>query len=207
MVLVTDSVTERAVTERAVTEQADDAALVVRARAELAGGNHAAFAELYRRRSGEVFRFVRKLTGDDALADDVVQDTFLRVLRNLERFDERRSFRPWLARIARNAAFDALRERKKQAGDRALTESAEPADTEFARETASREAAAQARAALASLPDEQRALLVQRHEFGLTQAELAESWEVSERTIRNRLHAAVKSLTRALLAERSGGAQ
>jgi len=190
-----------------VTEQADDAALVVRARAELAGGSQAAFGELYRRHSAEVFRFVLKLTGDGALADDVVQDAFLRVLRSLDQFDERRSFRPWLARIARNAAFDALRERKKLTAGRALTESSEPADTEFVRETASREAAAQARAALASLPEEQRALLVQRHEFGLTQAELADSWEVSERTIRNRLQAAVKSLTRALLAQRAGGVQ
>lgn len=190
-----------------VTERADDAALVVRARAELAGGNHAAFGELYRRHAGEVFRFVRKLTGADALADDVVQETFLRLLRGLERFDERRSFRPWLARIARNAAFDALGARKKLAGGRELSESSEPRDTEFVRAAAGREAAAQARAALGSLPDDQRALLVQRHELGMTQAELAESWEVSERTIRNRLEAAVKSLTRALLAQRAGGAQ
>tara|TARA_B100000965_G_scaffold401071_1_gene424162 strand:+ start:293 stop:877 length:585 start_codon:yes stop_codon:yes gene_type:complete len=190
-----------------VTDRADDAALVVRARAELAGGSHAAFGELYRRHSGEVFRFVRKLSGDDALADDVVQDTFLRVLRSLERFDERRAFRPWLARIARNAAFDALRERQKLTGGRELSESAEPeTGSRIGERVAGLEAAALARAALDDLPDEQRALLLQRHQLGLTQVELAESWQVSERTIRNRLNAAVKALTQALLARRVGGA-
>ena len=74
--------------------------------------------------------------------------------------------------------------------------------------SASEERAATQRA-LASLSDDTRALLLQRHGLDMKLSELAESWDVTERTIRNRLHGAVRELTLALIqpTTETGGSQ
>lgn len=75
-------------------------------------GIEGAFDVLVRRHASAVFRFVCRLVGDAAEAEDLTQEVFLRVWRNLKRFDAAKSFKAWLFRIARNAAYDALRKRK-----------------------------------------------------------------------------------------------
>lgn len=76
-----------------------DEALIPR----VAAGDAAAFAELFRRRSGEVYRFALHMTASSATAEDVTQDVFLAVMRDGGRFDPTRgSATAWLCGIARN---------------------------------------------------------------------------------------------------------
>lgn len=80
---------------------------VARARA----GDHEAFRELVERHSRAVFRVAYRITGRTEDAEDVVQETFLRAYRQLDRFESRANFGTWLHRIAANCAVDLLRAR------------------------------------------------------------------------------------------------
>ena len=165
-----------------------------------------AFKELYRRHREPVLGFLSRLLGEPQAAEDVLQETFLRVHQHMDRHDLRQPFRPWLFRIARNLGINALRAKGKpgRATGGEATGAAATSDR-VPRDAARSESRDAARAALEALPAETRALLIQRHGLGMKLEELAASWEVNERTIRTRLQAAVDQLTQALLAQRAGG--
>jgi RNA polymerase sigma-70 factor, ECF subfamily len=68
-----------------------------------AAGDADAFGALYRRRRPDVYRFALHMTADEAVAEDVVQDAFMTVMRDAERFDPARgAVTPWLCGIAKN---------------------------------------------------------------------------------------------------------
>lgn len=69
----------------------------------IAAGDAAAFAELFRRRRGDVYRFALHMTGSPAAAEDIAQDVFITVMRDAGRFEPTRGGVPaWLCGIARN---------------------------------------------------------------------------------------------------------
>ncbi len=160
----------------------------------------ASFRELYDRHRREVFGFLVRLLRDEALAEDVLQETFLRVYRALDQYDPERSFRAWIFQIARNAAVDALRlARKEDKLREASARHQDGASPDVVPEVSRREDAERTRGALDDLPPDARALLLQRHGLGMSIAELSESWSVTERTVMNRLKGAVLLLARALV--------
>src|SRR5205823_873604 len=79
-----------------------------------ADGDPVAFEELVRAYQAQVWRFLRHLLGDAALAEDVTQETFLRVFQRLQTFRYRSRFSTWVFQVARNAGVDALRARARQ---------------------------------------------------------------------------------------------
>src|SRR5208282_3642707 len=72
-------------------------------------GDDAAFEMLVRRYEGELFGYLRRYLGDEILADDVFQNTFLQVYLKRHQYEEGRPVRPWLYTIATRQAIDALR--------------------------------------------------------------------------------------------------
>ena len=72
-------------------------------------GNAGAFEELVRRHHDDLIRFLIRLSGNRALAEDAFQETFLQVHLSADTFDTSRRFKPWLFTIAANKARDALR--------------------------------------------------------------------------------------------------
>jgi RNA polymerase sigma-70 factor (ECF subfamily) len=72
-------------------------------------GEGAAFEKLMRRYNQRIFRTARAVLRDEAEAEDVVQETFVRAFRHLEQFEERSSVGTWLTRIAVNEALSRLR--------------------------------------------------------------------------------------------------
>ena len=85
--------------------ESGDRELLDRARA----GDEASFAELYRRRQGSVYRFALHMSGRRSVAEEVTQDVFLAVIRDVERFDpERGSFLSYLYGMARNLTLRFL---------------------------------------------------------------------------------------------------
>src|SRR3954447_14033050 len=129
------------------------------------------FDALYRAARDDVFAYVATLLGDRAAAEDVTASAFERAYRKQATYKAARgSERAWLFGIARNAALDELRRRKRSA---ALT--AEPADDatapEDAADTALRRAAL--RTALAGLAPRERELIALKFHAGLDNAELA----------------------------------
>lgn len=166
----------------------------------------AAFRELHRRHRPALLGFLRRLLRDETAAEDVAQETFLRVHGHLDRHDPERPLRPWLVRVGRNLALNALASARKPGRVTAGDASPGAASDRVPQQAADRESSDAAREALDDLPDEARALLLQRHGLGMSLDELAASWDLNERTIRTRLQAAVDELTRALLRRRAGGA-
>lgn len=76
-------------------------------------GNRRAFDSLVKRYQGGVRRFLTSLTsGDETLADDLSQETFIKAWTSLETFKNRSNFRTWLYRIAYNVFYDYIRSRK-----------------------------------------------------------------------------------------------
>jgi RNA polymerase sigma-70 factor, ECF subfamily len=87
-----------------------DALAISRIRA----GDDDAFRELVERHGRAVFRVAYRITGRTEDAEDVVQETFLRAYRQLDKFEARANLRTWLHRIASNCAVDLLRARPKR---------------------------------------------------------------------------------------------
>lgn len=72
-------------------------------------GNQAAFADLMQRYQQELYAFLQRFVSDAQVAEDLFQETFIQVYRNVQQFDSTRQFRPWLFTIAANKARDYLR--------------------------------------------------------------------------------------------------
>src|ERR1700760_2916136 len=76
---------------------------------EAQGGNHAAFAQLVRAHDETVLRIILRITGSQSDAQDIYQDVFLKVYKNLNCFRLDSSFSTWVSRITTNACLDHLR--------------------------------------------------------------------------------------------------
>lgn len=76
-------------------------------------GSEKAFEELLERFLKPIYNFLLRLTGDQTAAEDLAQDTFLKVWKNLKRYDPQRKFRTWIFAIAKNTAFDYLKKKKE----------------------------------------------------------------------------------------------
>jgi RNA polymerase sigma-70 factor (ECF subfamily) len=85
-------------------------------------GDASAFDLLTMRYMRRVYTFTYRLTNDAHGAEDAVSETFIKVWKNLDSFDETKSFASWLFRIARNATFDILRKKKDVAFSRLMTD-------------------------------------------------------------------------------------
>ena len=154
------------------------------------------FDALYRDSARDLYAYVRTLLGDDATAEDVTALAFERAYRRRSSFDARRgSQRGWLFGIARNAALDELRRRKRSAPlvgdlpDEAAVAPDEEADLAVRRTTV--------RAAVAQLSPRDRELVALKFHGGLTNAELAAVLGTSETNAGTRVHRAVMKLREA----------
>lgn len=151
-------------------------------------GDVDAFEELVRAYQAHVWRFLRHLLGDPALAEDVTQETFVRVYRKLDTFRFRSKFSTWVFQVARNAGIDALRARQRR--DRLLTV-VEPRIVEPMR---GNELRVELEAALQSLNPKLREAFVMVEALGLTYREAARAIGVPEGTVKSRVHHARERL-------------
>jgi RNA polymerase sigma-70 factor (ECF subfamily) len=154
------------------------------------------FEELYRRAFPRVYAYVATLLRDRSAAEEVTAQAFERAYR------KRRGFKPargtadaWLFGIARNAALDELRRRKRRAvleadpGDAAALTADEHAERALLRETV--------RAALATLDPRERDLVALKFSAGLSNAEIARVIGGTESNAGTRLHRVVEKLRKA----------
>ncbi len=161
--------------------------------AAAAGGDLAAVGGLFERHHRAVFDYFVRTTGDRARSEDLVQDTFVRVLKYADSYDARAPFRGWLFTIARNTRRDAYAAIRRE--DRIAA--ALPRDARQ-RSAESRVEAAfeldRVERALLDLPEPQRDLLILARIEGLTYAELSDVFECSAATLRVRVFRALQAL-------------
>jgi RNA polymerase sigma-70 factor, ECF subfamily len=199
-------------------QPSDDGSLVERARE----GDEAAFAALVRRYTPMLMRLARMYVPTDALAEDVVQETWVAVVRGLERFEGRSSFKTWLFRILVNRAKTrGVREHRSipfaSVGGGALEEDEGPTvdPSRFTSEGAwtsapadwrddpelsleSDEALRIVREAIDELPERQKIVITLRDLEGLSSDEVRNVLDLSETNQRVLLHRARTKVRQAL---------
>jgi RNA polymerase sigma-70 factor (ECF subfamily) len=178
--------------------QASDEILVI----QVARGNSAALEVLYDRYAPIVLGISLKVIGDQARAEDVLQETFWRVWQNAGTYQSQRGpFTGWLFRIARNLAIDAYRRRnvRPQAisgvdGSDPILEEAPDPDTNVVEQAQSKMKNRQIRKALAALPLVQRQVIEMAYFYGMTRQEIAEATGEALGTIHTRARLALQKL-------------
>ena len=163
------------------------------------GGDHDAFGELVRRYERRAFRVARNMVASDEDALDLAQDAFVRVFKNLHRFDFKHEFQTWLYRIVTNLCIDHLRKRRPNVSTAALGKGAgmddepelalpDPSDARPSDEMEREETVAMVRDCIDSLAPHFQTVMVLRELEGLPCTEIAEIVGATHVTVRWRLH-------------------
>jgi RNA polymerase sigma-70 factor (ECF subfamily) len=173
-----------------VQADTEDDALVARARA----GDRDAFAELYERHQGAIFRFALHMTGATASAEDVVQEAFVAFMHALDRFEGDRSLRAYLYGIARHIAARRLRRERRWVS--LNVEAHEPASesASVVENLQRRDDRLHLRQAILALPRKHREVIVLCDLEQLSYEDAAASMGCAVGTIRSRLHRARTTL-------------
>ena len=180
-------------------EEMDDAA-VARARA----GDSDGFRLLVERHSRNVFRLAYRMTGNEQDAEDIVQETFLRAYRQLNRYELRATFGTWLYRIAANCSLDLLRARKRTPevkpaeSDRDILGSVPAATPGPDRLAMSADVQRRVTAAMRELTQQERTAFVLRHFEGLSIEDISGMLGVGGNATKHSIFRAVQKLRRAL---------
>ena len=188
------------ITSKNIEEDTPDETLVK----QVARGDSAALEVLYDRYASRVLGISTKILGDQAQAEDILQETFWRVWQSAASYQSSLgAFTGWLFRIARNLSIDAYRRRnvrpqavvntRVEDGDPILDETPDP-DTDVAEQAQAILTNRQIRNALASLPDVQRQVIELAYFYGMTRQEIAEATGEALGTIHTRARLALLKL-------------
>ncbi len=165
----------------------------------LRGGDKTACGQCVEMHAQGLYRLAYRLMGDEAEAEDVVQETFLNAFKSIDAFEWRSGLKTWLYRIATNAAFMRLRRKTPLSvsvdlpeEDGATTMPAQLFDWCCLPEHdfATSEAKTELEAAIRELPEKLRAVFVLRELEGLSGEETAQALGVSLDNVKTRLHRA-----------------
>src|SRR5262245_49928498 len=168
------------------------------------GGDHAAFARLYERQKGPLFRYLLRQTRNHQASEDLFQEVWSRVISSRERYTPLARFSTFLFSIAHNCFIDYCRRNVNTPTAQADTLEdreellADSAHRSPERQAASSQTAERLRTALAHLPEEQREAFVLYEESGLSLHEIGEITGVGMETAKSRLRYAVAKLRRSL---------
>ncbi len=185
-------------------EAEEDRALVERARS----GDKHAFRVLVQKHQRRAFSVALGLLRDENDAREIVQEAFIRVYRNLARFEGSSSFFTWLYRIITNLAIDHRRKPSRrdheslegsQSDDEAPLQLVAPPNADPGELVHRQQLGESIQRALDALPPYHRAVILMREVEGLSYQEMAEAMSVSKGTIMSRLFHARQKLQRALV--------
>lgn len=159
-------------------------------------GRSGAFEEFFDALAAPLLAYLVGMVGSHALAEDLLQETVLRVYRNIDRYQERGSFRSWVFRIATNLALTHLRRTRftETWSDAELERVVDPGSRDVQAELEQRERIEMVARGLATLRPEQRAVLLLRVRDNRSIAEIARTLCIPEGTVKSRLHHAVGRL-------------
>ena len=166
------------------------------------GGDLAKLGSLFERHHRAVFDFLVRMTGNRAVAEDLVQDVFERTLKYRATWRDDFKFAPWLFRIARNARADYFRRREVTAVYSDEMDAADPAIGPE-RQVEDDSEAARLQRALLALRDDKRELIVLARYRDMKYEAIAELLGVDVGTIKVRVHRALKELRDIFLTQES----
>ncbi len=167
------------------------------------GGRESAYRELLRRYERPVFSLIYRMVRDRALAEDLSQDTFVKVLNALESYRPEYKFSSWIFKIANNVAIDQLRKREldtlsldgapdartQQEIQATAFQATDRSETPLA-ELEARELGSMIEVAIGRLRPEYRACILLRHVEGRSYEEIAEALDLPLGTVKTYIHRA-----------------
>ena len=173
-------------------------------------GDVRAFELLVTRHRKALFNFILRFVRDTAQAEDVTQETFLRLVKGADAYERQAKFTTWLYTIARNLCVDASRRGKHRKaasldapigdedGSASLLDLVADGGAAVDRQAQSRELAVRLRQAIEALPDEQREIFLLREVADLQFNEIANVIGCPENTVKSRMRYALEKLREAL---------
>lgn len=164
-------------------------------------GDAGAFETLYARHKGPLYRFVQRSVRDRGVAEELYQEIWMRVIEARGRYTVQAKFSTWLYTIAHHRLTDHWRKRGLQLVDLAEHDAPAPSAYEPERRAEARERIARFAAALAALPEAQRAAFLLHEEAGMSVAEIAAATGVGAEAAKSRLRYALAKLREALADE------
>ena len=162
-------------------------------------GKEGAFELLVKRYTRPLYSFVWRLCGNKESSEDIVQDTFLKVWKNIQKFDLDRNFRVWIYAIARNSTYDFLRKKKlimfsemdnieeDSTFEENLEDKTPLADQLFEE----KETAEAINESIKKLPEKYREVVVLRHETGMTFEDISDTLKEPMNTVKSRYRRAI----------------
>lgn len=184
-----------------------DAALIE----QYLNGEIGAFNTLVWRWEKPIYNFVNRTIGNEEMAKDICQTTFIRTFRELKKLREPEKFSPWIYRIALNLCRDELKKRKKrhflyledlmsdQESSNSIMQLPDQ-DTKTPEEVCNHQQLSEIlKQAIMSLPEEQRVVIVMKQYQGLKFTEIAEILKQPVNTVKSRLYYGLRALRKILV--------
>ena len=154
-------------------------------------GDEAAFDQLFRRWAGPLLRYLERMLGDSAMAEELVQEAFFRVHRARNRYEPRARFSTWLYRIATNLALNELkRPRRRHVHEEEGQVVLRGTGPQVDEEVATRRLGARVESELEKLPERQRMALWLSAAEGHSYAEVASILDTTEKSVKALVHRA-----------------
>ena len=162
-------------------------------------GDEEALETLISRYLKPIYSFVYKNVGNQAQAEDITQEVFIKVWKNLKKFDQKRNFKPWLFQIAKNTSIDYLRKKKSipfsrfenEKGQNVLMENLAAAPANLIENLSDKKTLAMA---MQGLNRREQEIINLRHNDGLSFKEIAEVFSESINTVKSRYRRTLKNI-------------
>jgi RNA polymerase sigma-70 factor, ECF subfamily len=146
-----------------------------------------------------IYGFVYKNVGSAADAEDITQEVFVKVWKNIRKFDRKKSFKPWIFQIAKNTSIDFLRKKKaipfsrfeNERGQNALVENIAANPLNLIEKLSDKNTII---AVMQGLTDKEQKVINLRHTDGLSFREIAEIFQESINTVKSRYRRGIMNL-------------
>lgn len=167
----------------------------------VAAGDVAALSEIYEQFSAQVYGLARRVTRDDALAEEVTQEVFCQVWERPDRFEcQRGAIRTFLCTLAHRRAVDCVRvaEARRRRDTTHVPDITHFDRSDMVEDIASREIADAVRTAVQSLPEVERHPVMMAYFGGYTYCKVASALGIPEGTVKTRIRRALEKLSKTL---------
>lgn len=173
---------------------------------EVRAGNMQAFTKIIDKYKNQLFATVLRMTKNPEDAQDLVQEAFIKVYEQLNKYDFKGSFSSWLYRVTINHCLDELRKKRYQVEHITFNEKGIDSSEENEPEIVflKKEKSRQLEKLIASLPEDERMIILLRYANERSYEEISELLHIPLSTVRNKLHRAKKKLRKIVQAEKGG---
>lgn len=173
---------------------------------EVRAGNMQAFTKIIDKYKNQLFATVLRMTKNPEDAQDLVQEAFIKVYEQLNKYDFKGSFSSWLYRVTINHCLDELRKKRYQVEHITFNEKGIESSEENEPEIVflKKEKSRQLEKLIASLPEDERMIILLRYANERSYEEISELLHIPLSTVRNKLHRAKKKMRKIVQAEKGG---